>query len=142
MIAKSNCEHCQNPIEFEAEQVGQTVECPHCGKSFTLTLPKNFIKPNQKISNPSKNIKWGWLWLLLGIIVVIILAWIFSEPIGNAVAAIFPFVGGAIGGMILLITAIIGFILACLWTFFPWFVYSKMNRMNELLEKIERNTRK
>jgi predicted RNA-binding Zn-ribbon protein involved in translation (DUF1610 family) len=50
MIAKCHCEHCQNPIEFEAEHTGQTVECPHCAKMTYLRLPKNFIQPAASVA--------------------------------------------------------------------------------------------
>jgi hypothetical protein len=149
MISKCECQQCGESIEFDASQLeitgdtpcrslGQTVDCPHCDKPTQLYLNKAQFK---SAKNPvSKKIKWGWLWLLGGCLAAIFMAWLFGERIGNGIAAAFPFVGGAIGGIILLSIAVIAFILACLWTFFPWFVYSKMNRMNDLLAKIEQNT--
>ncbi len=43
MIAKCPCQHCGNPIEFEAEHTGAVVTCPHCGKETAL----GFTKPAQ-----------------------------------------------------------------------------------------------
>jgi len=72
MIVKSNCEHCQNPIEFEAEHTGQTVECPHCGKSFKLMLPENFIKP--KVVQPKFSWKKEWPKVAAGTFLGVVIA--------------------------------------------------------------------
>jgi hypothetical protein len=39
---KGECQHCHGHIEFPAESVGLTTDCPHCGKQteLLLALPK------------------------------------------------------------------------------------------------------
>jgi hypothetical protein len=39
MNAKCPCQHCNGHIEFEPDQAGQTVVCPHCGLDTTLFIP-------------------------------------------------------------------------------------------------------
>lgn len=46
MIAKCDCIHCQNPIEFESEHSGETIDCPHCAKRTRLAIPV------QRAANP------------------------------------------------------------------------------------------
>jgi hypothetical protein len=41
MIAKCPCQHCGNPVEFEAEQSGTIATCPHCGKETLLSMPRS-----------------------------------------------------------------------------------------------------
>ncbi|HEX3253188.1 MAG TPA: DUF4236 domain-containing protein [Pyrinomonadaceae bacterium] len=36
---KCPCKNCDNPIEFPAHGVGQTIACPHCGMETTLFKP-------------------------------------------------------------------------------------------------------
>jgi hypothetical protein len=36
MLVKGDCEKCSGHLEFEAEQVGFAVVCPHCGKETKL----------------------------------------------------------------------------------------------------------
>jgi len=36
---RGECQHCGKPIEFHAEHVGTTAECPHCSQSTELLLP-------------------------------------------------------------------------------------------------------
>ena len=35
---KGECSHCGGRIEFPADAIGMTTECPHCGKSTELAL--------------------------------------------------------------------------------------------------------
>lgn len=49
MITKCACQHCGNPIEFEAEHNGALAPCPHCGQETILELPAKkpvAIQPN------------------------------------------------------------------------------------------------
>ena len=55
MITKSSCQHCGQHIEFEAENAGEFVPCPSCGKQTRLLLPasKPTAKGNYPIHQPS-----------------------------------------------------------------------------------------
>lgn len=35
---KGECQHCRGHIEFPADSVGLTIDCPHCGKQTELLL--------------------------------------------------------------------------------------------------------
>src|SRR5258706_738107 len=53
---KGNCSHCSGPIEFPADALGMTVDCPHCGQQTELTLPP----PDTAGSSiPTKGIIWA-----------------------------------------------------------------------------------
>jgi hypothetical protein len=43
MLATCPCNTCSQPIEFDHEQKGQTLNCPHCGVDTVLFLPA--VKP-------------------------------------------------------------------------------------------------
>lgn len=49
---KGECQHCSGHIEFPAESVGTTTECPHCGKATELLL----AVPKTESSLPTKAI--------------------------------------------------------------------------------------
>ena len=43
MITKCRCPHCNNGIEFEAEELTEqnsVVPCPHCGIQIEISVPK------------------------------------------------------------------------------------------------------
>jgi TM2 domain-containing membrane protein YozV len=39
MAFKSNCPHCQTQLDLERDWIGMEVDCPECGKSFTVRPP-------------------------------------------------------------------------------------------------------
>jgi hypothetical protein len=39
MTAKCSCQHCNGHIEFDPDQAGQTIACPHCGLETALFVP-------------------------------------------------------------------------------------------------------
>jgi DNA-directed RNA polymerase subunit RPC12/RpoP len=45
MNAKCSCDHCNGHIEFEPDQAGQTIACPHCGLDTLLFLPSTPAEP-------------------------------------------------------------------------------------------------
>lgn len=54
-----DCASCRNGIEFPAEGLGQTVDCPHCGRPALLRcLPPSVGKPKREqdpVANPDPN---------------------------------------------------------------------------------------
>jgi len=51
---KGACAHCQGPIEFPAEGLGEIIPCPHCGAPTELLLPT----PEETPAPTSRHLKW------------------------------------------------------------------------------------
>jgi hypothetical protein len=93
MISKCQCQSCGGQIEFDLTEfelssetshrkLGQTIDCPHCGKPTQIYMNKaEFITP-KKSGQPQK-VKYGLVFLLSGITVVIVFTILFAEPIGS-----------------------------------------------------------
>lgn len=87
MEIKNNCPHCQQPLRFEDDQIGTTVECPGCQREIQLYAPKNTAPRQAAISgtpqNSSKSLVEnhleyiGNIYLLLGIIAALLYIGIF-----------------------------------------------------------------
>jgi hypothetical protein len=136
MLTKSTCQNFGGHLEFDVEDTGKEIECPHCQQTTLLRAPFRPAPPKVK---PAAIGWWILVLLLLGVIGIIsVLSIHHSDAVSNAAAGV--------GGMAILIIGCIGavlvFVLACFWTIFPWMVYSMLKRMNDTLEKIEANTRK
>jgi len=58
---KGQCQACGWPIEFPAEAVGTTIDCPHCGKSTELML----ALPAEEPTIPRSTIVWTLVTILL-----------------------------------------------------------------------------
>ena len=42
---KGPCAHCQGPIEFDVDAIGQSVVCPYCRRQTELHLPQLSEEP-------------------------------------------------------------------------------------------------
>jgi hypothetical protein len=54
---KGNCSHCSGPIEFPADALGMTADCPHCGQRTELMLPPPADSSGSSV--PAKAIVWA-----------------------------------------------------------------------------------
>jgi hypothetical protein len=95
MIARTSCQHCGVNIEFEAENAGETVPCPSCGKQTRLLLlPPKPPSPWQAKSAPDefKPLDFNYFDMLFGST-----AWIESAL---RIFAGIDFFGAVIGGVL------------------------------------------
>ena len=144
MISKCKCQSCGGEIEFEAAEfelssetshrkLGQTIDCPHCGKPTQIYMNKaEFIAPKKEKQN-------HWLFVVIGFSIVglgILFGWLLSRS--DEAALIF---GNGIAAVLGCIGVVFGFILTVYWTLFPLLMTSKLNGIRDVLEKIEQNTR-
>lgn len=51
-LIKCPCNNCSAHVEFETEQAGQTIACPHCGLDTILFLPRT-EKPKPAAAQPT-----------------------------------------------------------------------------------------
>jgi hypothetical protein len=140
MLTKSTCQNCGGHLEFDVDDTGKEIECPHCQQQTLLRAAFRQSPPKGSIARPRKT----------GIIIIVVICQlIILGTIGGAYYFLRPSPGDvaadAVGGLGFLIACVLGvlaFILAVFWLIFPWMVYSMLKRMNDTLEKIEANTRK
>jgi len=61
---KGECQHCQGHMEFPAEIVGLTAECPHCGQQTELLL----ARPPEQSAVPRA----AMVWAVIGIVILVL----------------------------------------------------------------------
>ncbi|SRR6266404_3962826 len=136
MLFNCPCEHCGNRIEFEAENAGQLAQCPNCGRETTLYVSKSSPSAPASPGGPSRPV------LKIAIAIGIVAA------IGSVAYLVFTYdqfvrgIGALGGGILGLIIVVFLFILALLWVLFPVLVYFSLRRLEALLQKTERVTRR
>jgi hypothetical protein len=90
MEIKNNCPHCQQPLRFEDDQIGTTVECPGCHKDIQLYAPKHTMPKSAGIASSSRAGQSlvenhlesiGNIYLLLGIVAALLYVGIFIMTI-------------------------------------------------------------
>jgi hypothetical protein len=137
---KCNCNQCSGHIEFDAASAGQSVTCPHCGMDTILFVPEGRPPPALAMVRASKPRITA---RAIFIIIAVLLATVFIGAackyviLQNALGQGLGVVGMLIGAFVLVIL----FMIVLLWILFPVFMYFGMKRLEELLERIDRNTR-
>jgi hypothetical protein len=63
---KCACQHCGGHIEFPAEIIGQSFDCPHCLQRTELTLPPPPSFETSEISRKSR------IWVVAGVVILVI----------------------------------------------------------------------
>jgi len=145
MISKCQCQSCGEKIEFEASEfewnsetshrkLGQTIDCPHCGKPTQIYVNKaEFIAPKKQ----NKQTRWLFAVIEFSIVgLIIFFGWLFSTS--DLAGRLF---GTGIEVVLGSVAVVLGFILTAYWTVFPILMTMKLNAIRDVLEKIERNTR-
>lgn len=71
MLVKCICTNCAGHLEFEEENAGERIPCPHCGFETALTLPgaKTEEEPKQEYLVIPKELLQKWL--LRGAVVIL-----------------------------------------------------------------------
>ena len=153
MIAKCECQNCGQAIEFEAAQLersgetpyrvlGQFTDCPHCGKSTQLYMPRHATAAAPKISGDGKVYFsgdathkneigfWGRVGIVAGVMFIVsLIGMIVGYQSGEIPETFF---GGVVLGSLFFAFS---FVVTGFWIMLPVIVWEK-------LSQIERNTRK
>lgn len=51
MLVKCACQKCGENLEFDTEQAGAFVDCPHCSRQTRLLIPKPDLTPSTPVIN-------------------------------------------------------------------------------------------
>ena len=58
---KGQCQHCDGRVEFPAEAIGMSVECPHCAATTELLL----ARPPEEPTVPRRTVVWTGITVLI-----------------------------------------------------------------------------
>ena len=122
---KSSCDHCGDNIEFPEENLGDSVNCPHCGAQISLNIKVRALMTDR----PERDFRWLKKSLLVvalalvGAFVIGLIIWIdhneFLEKEFNGL-------GGLTGFFVGMAAVAFAVVLALLWILFPVFVYYEL----------------
>jgi DNA-directed RNA polymerase subunit RPC12/RpoP len=139
MFITCECNHCSGHIEFEAENAGETVACPHCGLDTVLFIRRRPAPPPRKrfFDRPSKRA----IWLAVAIVATTALVIVGARVIEPVIETVLPAIGSVLGLVLALVVCVLVIMWAVLWILFPVFVYFQLRKTILLLTQIEANSR-
>jgi DNA-directed RNA polymerase subunit RPC12/RpoP len=137
MLVKCICTNCAGHLEFEQENAGESIACPHCGFQTTLRLPGTEEADSELVALFRKRM---WRARLIALAAVVLVVGGFGYALYRWGV---PWVEGLIPSIesttvALLVLVLFCFILpfAFLWLIFPLLVVGQLRKMNDVLEQI------
>jgi DNA-directed RNA polymerase subunit RPC12/RpoP len=146
MLVKCFCTNCAGHLEFEEQNAGERIRCPHCGFQTTLFLPET-RPPDPEIVNMVRKRARHWRWVGLGAaaLVVVVLGWVLWKWALPLVQGWLPENTSIWLALLLLLGICVVTPPAILWVFFclsfPILVYDQLLKANRALARIQRYTR-
>ncbi|HEY5912294.1 MAG TPA: hypothetical protein VJA21_16955 [Verrucomicrobiae bacterium] len=142
MLVKCICTNCAGHLEFEEEDAGQKIKCPHCGFNTVLFLPGT-EKAEAEVASLTRKLQLQRRLLLAGgaVLVVVAVIWAVYHWIIPVVAGFLPETDSQV--LLVLISVMvclaIPFILA--WIVFPVVLFWQLRKLVNLVGQLEENLR-
>jgi hypothetical protein len=138
MLVKCICTYCAGHLEFEEENAGEKIKCPHCGFETTLFLPGN--EPDEELAPRKATGLRGKRPLILAAAAVLVLGalgyslyrWVLP-PLKDWL----PFTDSPVLPVLVLGIALLLVFLVLAWVLFPVLIYFQLRRMTEVLAGIQ-----
>jgi len=139
---KGICSNCSGHLEFEEENAGRQIKCPHCGwdtvlEDSTAAAREQTESTGAGLSRYSRRLYFGAaLVVVSGVLGFAADRWVLPR-----VEEFFPF---GIERLMLWITLLAGLwavLFLAIWTVFPVLVFLQLRRMTTMLGRLEFNTR-
>lgn len=132
MYAKCNCQHCGGPIEFPAENNGDSAECPHCGAETIL----NFEKPVPTVKKAGeKKFRTPAILVSASVVAVVLVAVYAANKILEAAASRWDALGSLAASSIAAAAMVFLFVVGVMWILFPLIVYLFFRRVEAELKR-------
>ena len=141
MLVKCICTNCAGHLEFEEENAGQKIACPHCGFQTTLFLPGQ--EPDDSAEGagdgqPSRRTLV--IFILVGVTVAAGAGYALYHWGMPLVEEQFPSIESRLGRVLLLILGCLLVPVALFWLCFPILLLTQMRKMNRALQRIADNS--
>lgn len=148
MNVNCQCDHCGGVLEFEADLferrpageqtalgkiLGQSIDCPACGKSTVLYLPSITVAPARRRSRR--------IWAVLIVLLCLGFGLLAFQQIESVLRDVGLFAGGVLTIIVGAVLAVFAVVLTLMWILFPIVVYLQLKKIVLSLQSIDRKTR-
>ena len=141
MLIKGICTNCAGHLEFEEENTGEKIDCPHCGFETVLLVPgSEELAELAAVHARKATLRQRLIWsgagaLLLGIAFA---TYHWGLPI---VKDILPYTENQAWPVIVLVLICVAAPFALAWLVLPVFVFLQLGQLTRTLEEIETHLR-
>ena len=137
MLVKCICTNCAGHLEFEEENAGETIPCPHCGFETVLSLPGT--EPlNPELLALSRRLRLRRRGLSVGAALLVLVGLGYAVYRWGVpwVEDLLPFIDSTAKAIIVLLLGCVLLPFALFWLVFPVLLLLQLRKGTELLTRI------
>jgi len=143
MLVKCICKNCAGHLEFEEENAGQKIKCPHCGFDTILFLPGAEQEAEEQVASLRRKLQLQRrliLWVGAAVIVLGLLWCIYHWGL-PAVESLLPSIDNKVILVLVLALLCLSIPLVIVWLLLPVFLFFQIRKLISLLARIEEDLR-
>jgi hypothetical protein len=138
MLTKCICTNCAGHLEFEEENAGEKIKCPHCGFDTTLFLPGD--EPDEEFAPSRPRFLRSKTPVILAAAALLILAGIgysLKHWVLPPLKDWLPLTDSAVLPVLVLGVGCLAVLFVLAWTVFPILAYFQLRQMTEALRGVQ-----
>jgi hypothetical protein len=137
MLTKCICTNCAGHLEFEEEDAGQSIPCPHCGLNTILSLPGTRV-PGSPLMALAR--KWQQRRRLIGVAGAVLLLAAFGFGLYRwgipLVESLVPSIESKLVALLVLALLCLSIPLALFWLVFPVLLFLQLRKLTQVLARM------
>ena len=137
MLVKCICTNCAGHLEFEEENAGESIACPHCGFDTTLTLPGTEEHAAELLATLRKlALRRRVIWSAAAVLVLAAFGYVLYHWGVPWIQDLVPEIESTVMAVVVLILLCLMLPFAILWLIFPVLLFFQLRRLIQLLVEI------
>src|SRR5512141_892958 len=144
MLVKCICTNCSGHLEFEEENAGTIIKCPHCGwdtRLYDAATSEDSETDAEPGTGPERRRRRLMAFLGAGVLLVAAAAFSVNKWVFPRVEEYFPNAEGKVIQSLIVVVALFGMAVVLIWAAFPVLLLLQLKKMNRLLQSISFQSR-
>src|SRR5258706_2448841 len=142
MLIKCICSNCAGHLEFEEENLGEKIDCPHCGFETTLAVPgTEEITRLVAARARRRNLRRRLSWIAVGVLVISGLGFVLYHWGLPLVKSFLPDTESAPSPVLVLALVCLVLPFVLVWLILPIFIIFQLRNLTRVLTLIESKLR-
>ncbi len=140
MLIKCICSNCAGHLEFEEENLGEKIDCPHCGFETTLAVPGTEEVTRLVAARARRrNFRRRLIWIAGGLLVISGLGFVLYHWGLPLVKSFLPDTESAPSPVLVLALVCLVLPFVLVWLILPVFIIFQLRNLTRVLTLIETN---
>lgn len=143
MLTKCICTYCAGHLEFEEENAGEKIKCPHCGFETTLFLPGEEPEMEESLKESGRLARLKLPLIVTGaaLLVLVGLGYCLNRWVLPPLKLWLPYTESPVLPIMILVAGFLGLLLLIAWIVFPALMFLEMRKLTTAVQAIEANGR-